>query len=121
MEWITEDYCSYEVSKLLNEKGFNGMCDTVIGRDGTKYDIKLYDYVDEEITSCPTHQMAMKWLREVHKQHIMPKYDFCCNYYSVKIYNETLEQCNNSVILAGFKTYEASIEAAIKYCLENLI
>lgn len=115
---ITEDYCSYEVSKLLNEKGFNGMCDTVIGRDDTKYDIKLYDYVEEETTSCPTHQMAMKWLREK-GYHIVvftdsPKYE-------VKIQDLNDGSFNVSGITHTYDTYEEAVEAAIKYCLTNLI
>lgn len=44
---VTEDYCSFEVSKLLKEKGFNN--------DYPKGDCTQY--------AC-TLQMAMKWLRE---------------------------------------------------------
>ena len=53
MIMITEDYCSFEVAKLLKEKGF---------------DYKGFDYIDFEgeviRQDRPTHQMAMKWLRE---------------------------------------------------------
>ena len=114
---ITEDYCSYEVYKLLKEKGFN---------------YKGFDYIDfegEVITQDrPTHQMAMKWLREVHKIEIWVHYDIDkttwwggCN----PMYEEDEENSNMFQSLLGFdypgKTYEEACEAALKYCLENLI
>ena len=50
---IEEIRCSYEVCKLLHEKGF---------------DVKCTDWYWENNINIwkPTHQMAMKWLREVH-------------------------------------------------------
>ena len=79
---IEEDYVSYEVAKLLKEKGFK--IDTnkdywKIGEDGTMYfmsSIGAYTsnpndeyafYRPENSYPCPTHQMACKWLRENHK------------------------------------------------------
>ena len=62
---ITEDYCDFETSKLLKEKGFiandriykayNLKDKSLINSDGN------FNY-DTEIPA-PTHQMAMKWLR----------------------------------------------------------
>lgn len=52
---INEDYCSYELAKLLKEKGFNEPCtelNKLCLRDGEKPVLKV------------THQKAMKWLRE---------------------------------------------------------
>lgn len=121
---ITEDYCSYEVSKLLNEKGLNGMCDTVIGRDGIKYDIKLYDYVEEETTSCPTHQMAMKWLREEHdiiiviEPHSYNHMEEKTSSYDFSIwYRDNYEH----PLTTNYSTYEEAVEAAILYVLSEVL
>ena len=70
---ITEDYCSYEVAKLLKEKGFNEDIHTVYEPTFNKffnYPLKPNSY--SNVIAAPTHQMAMKWLREVHKIGIFP-------------------------------------------------
>lgn len=141
---IKEAYCSYEVSKLLKEKGFNEKC-----RGGYHYEFddndnsivmleewmaQPYnnDIVDEGfLCSAPTHQMAMAWLREEKNIFIsicngnhckfdknIPSetvYYFFTITNSYGVYKEE-EQCFDE-----FKTYEEAIEAALKYCLKNLI
>ena len=95
---ITEDYVSYEVAKLLKEKGFDEPVYNYYKWDGFEQvrfsTITTPEYEpfrnsdpngDGEI-ACPTHQMALKWLREVHKI-----------------------------------SYEEAVEAALKYCLTELI
>lgn len=64
---IKEAYVSFEVAKLLKEKGFDE-------RSFASYDLKSqlqegYGYWNKTPIwyAAPTHQMAMKWLREVHK------------------------------------------------------
>ena len=100
---ITEDYVSFETAKLLKEKGFDEECQEYYGD---------YEY------PCPTLQMAMKWLREVHKTEIRVIYDNdkLCWYGACNPMNE-------SQILLGFgrkcKSYEEACEEAIKYCLKN--
>ena len=142
---ITEDYVSFEVAKLLKEKGFDGEC-RAFWKDW-KGEIRLcscnrthiFDYshnsmleryndTEETNIAAPTLQMAMKWLREVHKIEIWVHYDIDkttwwggCN----PMYEEEEENSNLFQSLLGFdypgKTYEEACEAAIKYCLENLI
>lgn len=142
---ITEDYCSYDVAELLNEKGFE--IDTnkdywKIGEDGTMYfmsSIGAYTsnphsdyafYRPENSYPCPTHQMAMKWLREEHKISI----DICVVQgravsYMFNIWDFSVVQDNKFIggtfdlreQLFDFPTYEEAVEAALKYCLENLI
>ena len=72
---ITEDYCSFEVSKLLKEKGFDEVCFScyeyfesgVTLYKGWIFEYKGYSVRNSsERIKCPTLQMAMKWLREVH-------------------------------------------------------
>lgn len=133
---IAEDYVSFETAKLLKEKGFDELCPTFYEIDepdnGPKYSKKLgwflhnsYDYSDRHgkmIISAPTLQMAMKWLRE---KHILIVHDVE-NFYmdgSVAswIYHIWCDDNIEESHSAHFKTYEESCEAAIKYCLENLI
>lgn len=122
---ITEDYVSFETAKLLKEKGFNEPCRSYwadnysLSFEHTKLFVSNGD--DSVYLLRPTLQMAMKWLREKHKIEIRVIYD-----------NDKLSwygACNPMnvlfQILLGFgcksKSYEEACEAAIKYCLENLI
>lgn len=120
---ITEDYVSYEVAKLLEEKGF---------------DEKTLSYYEDNVLchgdwfewnrsplghiAAPTHQRAMKWLREVHKISI----EITSTGYLIA--GDATWGCD---IKAGHrlyyqhitnkKSYESCVEAALKYSLENLI
>lgn len=105
---ITEDYCSFEVSKLLKEKGFNN--------DYPKGDCTQY--------AC-TLQMAMKWLREKKNIFIVIEphlYDYVneknksysCSLWVGDNYYEYIES-------RDYPSYEKAVEAALKYSLENLI
>ena len=100
---ITEDYVSFETAKLLKEKGFDEECQQYYGD---------YRY------PCPTLQMAMKWLREVHNIAIETEWEHLWYAYikpmTSKPSEEDYYQCESS-------KYEEACEAAIKYCLENLI
>lgn len=110
---ITEDYCSYEISRLLEEKGFHAP------------DLHGLDSSQGHLWVKVTHQMAMKWLREVHKisVEVYVCYDkkkdgkiwayIICNIYDA-----------DKSLAPAFQyhsTYEEAVEAALKYCLTNLI
>ena len=66
---IYETYCSYEVAMLLKEKSFDIGC---YGRYSTRSKEFHFDATRKcenhglFIIAAPTHQMAMKWLREVY-------------------------------------------------------
>lgn len=118
---ITEDYCSFETSKLLKEKGFDWDCrcyyfsennercySNEIPRNNHKLDADL---------ACPTHQMAMKWLRERHDLHIEVIYNPYYEEYKGCMY-KTIGEYNYTEF---YSTYEEAVEAAIKYSLEKLI
>jgi hypothetical protein len=74
--------------------------------------------------------MAMKWLRDVHNLHIearitnhsMSSLIEVVKYYWV-VFNTTNAKWVNesSAYTLYFDKYEEACEAAIKYCLENLI
>jgi hypothetical protein len=129
---ITEDYVSFETAKLLKEKGFEYNPDEsywLIDANNIMYWISCigaYDYVDVPTESFQrpkngyrlvTQAMAMKWLRE--KNIIINVWyngvDWDAEYYNDEdenFYFITEPSCNS---------YEEACEAAIKYCLENLI
>ena len=125
---ITEDYVSFETAKLLKEKGFDERCFSFYWSDGS-LDANSHDRKTNLRNStssapvAPTLQMAMKWLRKIH--------NIVCNidiesrnfyYYSIYIIRSGTEaQYQLTSLKPYFETYEETCEAAIKYCLENLI
>ena len=139
---ITEDFVSFEIAKLLKEKGFDETCRAfwkVWNNHTTMCDCSpshLFEYChnsmleqyndDEELNiACPTLQMAMKWLREVNHcvicitpltfycGEIVSKWGYC-------IWAEDNTEIDEESS-PRLESYEEACEAAIKYCLENLI
>ena len=108
---IGEDYSSYEVEKLLKENGFDGEIRTTFDKEG---------YTQPSIT----HQMAMKWLREVYDLHIViypykrgkDGKGWCCKVY--KTYNLLGQEIYTNETL---NSYEEAVDVALKYCLEKII
>ena len=73
---ILEDYISFDLAKLLKEKGFNEKCRGGYHSEFDDNDSPIVmleewmaqpynnEFVDEGfLCSAPTHQMAMTWLR----------------------------------------------------------
>lgn len=113
---ITEDYVSFETAKLLKENRFDGSCHNSY-LNGILFDSS---FDKDGFVKAPTLQMAMKWLREIHKIDIAiyPYGEYTCNNYQFDVYKDmTLKISKDD----GFMQYEQALEAAIKYCLENLI
>lgn len=119
---ITEDYVSFETARLLKEKGFDEVCFRYAESK------KIYDDGDWMVANTtggavgiPTLQMAMKWLRESNNIHIEVRYFPMPNIYRYAIIHSpaTFEYIDSHP--QYFNTYEEACEAAIKYCLENLI
>lgn len=128
-EILSEDYCSYELSKLLKEKGFDGECVGCYWDSKKIFDINYepLSYSDgdlrDEVILAPTHQMAMKWLREVHKLHVeIDVYEGIKYAWSLS-HADSGEYVIDPLKLRdkGYPTYEEAVEAALKYVLENLI
>lgn len=143
---IKEAYCSFEVSKLLKEKGFNEYCwklyelvdlDKPVLLNGFELDsdskfwnnryLEVYKKEHPHIIyncSAPSHQMAMAWCREVHKLHIGIVR-------GPKGYHVTIETIPLGVVkyitreITGTTTYvdscEEAAEVALRYVLKNLI
>ena len=120
---IKEAYCSFEVSKLLKEKGFNE-------RSSASYDLKGqlqegYGYWNKTPIwyAAPTHQMAMAWLREVHNLNI----GIVRGPSGYHIIIETIpfgvvKYITTEIVGTPYvDSYEEAVEVALKYCLEKLI
>lgn len=126
---IQEDYVSFEVAKLLKERGFDELC-LFKYLEGTR--VKAGQAIDEwqnselnyDEFSAPTHQMAMKWLREVYSlcvviDPVVKDGDGsagCLWAYDISKYTEPIHISD-----CIFELYTQAVEAALKYCLKNLI
>ena len=129
---IKEAYCSYEVSKLLKEKGFKGECIAYYSKYKDN-NLNLYRWRNRQTyvnvrnnsyTLVPTHQMAMRWLREVHGLSvetfsIKGTSNVCPVFWKGNVVKLLTQDRVFSGELVG--SYEGAVEAALKYSLENLI
>ena len=141
---IEEDYVSYETAQLLKSKGFDELCYACYEyfKSGvTMYSGWLFEYKGEPVhntndrVKCPTLQMAMKWLREIYHIHteiclyktnkddIEPKKSRKAPYYTFRVWDSVTGNNVDKRLTNNFigDTYEQACEAAILYCLENLI
>lgn len=145
---IEERYCSYEVSNLLQEKGFNQECFAKYAKEVCTE--RYYDDYRERMLSwtikpgeliipsidrenyevygimipAPTHQMACDWLGEVYGIYITIVYG---DYPSLnKIFwtpqiNSLKEFDLPDDFYKDYDKYGDAVEAALKYVLKNLI
>jgi len=146
---ITEDYVSFDTAKLLKEKGFDGPCykvweshgesqtlvaapwfvegETVVRREMVDAAAELYAYecsLNNKVEGylAPTLQMAMKWLREAHSLYCQIDCPpFISHEWSYAIRNLDKGEWVTNRYDEEKDTYEEACEAAIRYCLENLI
>ena len=124
---LTEDFCSYEVAKLLKEKGFDkfntyGWDEQLFDKEHPRNFSISFDNKEHWI-SCPSQSMAMKWLREEHNifiqiSAVLQDQPFGLHYRpSIQDYHAYARHDN----FIEYVTYEEAVEAALKYSLENLI
>lgn len=144
---ITEDYVSFEVAKLLKEKGFREPVYHSINKTyrDDRDDVSIWtssrpenhnDIPEEKnhfcTYSCPTIQMAMKWLREEHNKIIVPSIRvidpitgiidcYCVGIYYIPKNNGGALCFISPTPESGYSSYEEACEVGIKYCLENLM
>ena len=118
---ITEDYVSFETAKLLKEKGFNE--DSWFHYDTDGYIVaRGYRLNHPDDIPAWTLQMAMKWLRKEKRIFIA----IChCTYPREREVTWIPEISTFDSVFPDsaieYDTYEEACDAAIKYCLENLI
>lgn len=134
---VTEDYVSFETAKLLKEKGFDEKCFALYdpNKELIQCGIMLNNTQVERVKgsySAPTLQMAMKWLREEYNVEISIEphtrkantlnYHFI--YWDNSVFHNPYSEGYPEYHPFYGKTwisYEEATEAAIKYCLTNLI
>ena len=119
MTKIKEDHVSFEIAKLLKEKGFDEICRAAY-TGGGKF-ITHHNYYSQgggDECVAPTHQMTIKWLREVHNINI----EIRCYKNIVEAFIMTIEDLPKCLVRGiSSNKYEETVEAALKYCLKNLI
>ena len=134
MKQITEDYCNFEIAKLLKEKEFGIPCRQAYF-NGSLVDYTMYGFCDGELLDCPTQSLALKWLREAHKIEICISYGFpfingkqTYKYFwcPIVVKEDGLEYPMDDPDTAEFceemaDSYEEAVESAILYVLKNLI
>lgn len=129
---ITEAHCSFEVSKLLKEKGFAVMVNDYFSNNGATTEYRSYkaNYNSSveigQKCSRPTHALAIKWIRENFGIDIETKIWWGgtkqCQYFATIIkregdsWSDKFRPRNKT-----FYSPEEATEAAIKYTLKNLI
>lgn len=135
MTTITEDYVSFETAKLLKKKGLDADISSPHAvyslNDGTFINLLQFigntSFINYNLEKCivaPTLQMTMKWLREMHGLFISignDDLDYNWQIFDIENRTEDLDPTCLTDSYAGHEKYEQACEAAIKYCLENLI
>lgn len=127
---MNEVYISFEVAKLLKDKGFDWPTIEYYSSSGS-----IYRFAEGIADICgissylrPTQQMACRWLREVHNILVcvipyevgagVMSYTYCIyricgdNYYFEPLAQGRIEEAMD---------YEKTIEAGLEYVLKNLI
>lgn len=131
---LIEDYVSFETAKLLKEKGFDEESWCVYDLITKKFAREIVDQnfrynhgLPNYVASAPTLQMAIKWLREVHRIIITTDYRNICGLgftYAASIIkisnNGEIDEGDGLNVCLYKHSYEEACETAIKYCLENL-
>lgn len=151
MKQITEDYCSFEIAKLLKEKGFDWPQSPFYSEQDmdewmqeNSYIVQNPDYNpdipfdSETITMVAPHisqSLALKWLREVKKIHIslyavsdLPeegyipeKITYTYNILDAKEPFHFFDDYDDIINPPQFNSYEQAVEAVLLYILKNLI
>ena len=129
---IEERICSYKLSKLLQEKGFDAECanwyvdedlDIITVNDCIGPQSNSDHWAEDFECTAPTHQMAMDWLRIVYKINIIilpSRTDVNFFRYQIiyspspldDIFCPTAQYCYE---------YGQAVEEACTYALENLV
>jgi len=141
MEQITENYVSFEVAKLLKEKRFEEHCKSLYRENGRVETVGNYNNIDDDkyiSFSRPTQALVIKWLRIKHNIHVSIFPSFAednLSYLPVGYYSSIywIFADNKPKLVDLPKDYATNkhckifdsdaqaTEAAILYCLQNLI
>lgn len=120
---IQEHYCSFQVSKLLKEKGFDIECSKFYNNEGWNFNVGEHEHSFANNTelngrgfSRPTHALAIEWIKVNFGFWIYVKLISDNNWLfdvSIDIFSFRAEK--------GFSSPQEATEAALLYTLKNLI
>lgn len=126
---ITEDYVSFDLAKLLKAKGFDVPCNSryylrTLDRDPEVYGSSIReDFNSGDLRntwSRPTHQMVMKWLRDVlqidAEIRVGKSKPFGKRYVRWVSKGDYMQRIDS----IGFEKYEEAVEETLKYILVRL-
>ena len=123
-----EQYCKYDTSILLKEKGFNELCEAnYFGPDSTSVQIGLPTYNKYYVNGrccAPSLDQAAKWLRERHSIYFESSCAFDDTISRRVVYSFHIYEIHDTFVWkydTEYLSYEEAYESAIKYSLEHLI
>lgn len=124
--FILDEYVNPDTARLLREKGFKQITDCWYDEDGEIHVRGNYSYsgqkvfYEETCVNAPTQQVAMRWLREIHKLHI---YAFHVDTTDGPQWVYEIEKLGEDWTYSKHhgNTYEECIEEAIKYACQNYV
>lgn len=126
-----EVYVSFGVAKLLKEKGFDWECHHEyhlaaaypwFHRKKKNFNGKEYSGLINEWYSAPTQAMACRWLME--EKHIFIGRDFEIDKETTNLlFYSSIKDMNTGKLITTIGAFspEDAVEAALQYCLTNLI
>ena len=122
-----EDYCNYQLSMLLKEKGFNEPCEAdYFGPDSTSVSIgipKYNEYLVNGRCCAPSLAQAMKWLRDEKGIYISLRPRIVEGRVIIRAEVEHMSKYGSFVTSISIerKSYNDACEEAIKYSATDLI
>lgn len=125
---IHDEICTYELSKLAKEKGFDWR-PSMYFHSGVESDLREVGVNGANPNkiphsphiSCPTQTQLQRWLREEKRMHIsIPLHKGEYKYFWA-IDNLSRKKKADDIAYNLFATYELALEDALKYALENLV
>lgn len=138
---MREEFVSFETALLAKEKGFRNRTHTFYWPEDGEFDEVPYCHCDFEIlrtcecgsdeiltklhcgelVEAPTQSLLLKWLRDVHKIHIIPDLPWIENGWTAKGVSLVNGSQLFSVLKYGkYQSYEAVIEVALIEALKRI-
>jgi len=129
---IQESYCSFEVSKLLKEKGFNVGSklyynDDELGKEFGLCNVNILykNSYPNNIIEVPTHSLAIEWIRVNFGIWIQTLYSYTDSrdeyHYHYEIFYRNNRVRKFKASARYYNSPQEATEAALLYTLQNLI
>ena len=124
---IGEQFVSFETAKMLKEAGFDVPCFNQYTDRGTVWhcDCPENFNISQCATSCPTQELAARWLREKHR--IVVDVTFIPPSVNGDVWQYFIGEMDDMVWEGDFepsdrryKTYEEALEEGLKHGLESV-